>query len=141
VLLVVLLHVAIGVDWSLLPATLLFSLLTAVSFTAFHHLLTVVFGRAGLVVSLFLLAVQITATGGLYPIQVLSQPFQVVSPFLPLTHGVSGMQAIISGGAVGPVIAAAAALAIFGLLSALLALVAIRRSRSARSLGLAASTA
>jgi putative membrane protein len=141
VLLVALLHTAIGVDWALLPATLLFSLLTAVSFTAFHHLLTVVFGRAGLVVSLFLLAIQITATGGLYPIQVLSEPFQVISPFLPLTYGVSGMQAIISGGDAGPVVAAVAALAIFGLLSALLALVAIRRSRSARSLGLAASTA
>jgi putative membrane protein len=141
VLLVLLLHVAIGVNWALLPATLLFSLLMAVSFTAFHHLLTVVFGRAGLVVSLFLLAVQITATGGIYPIQVLSEPFQVVSPFLPLTYGVSGMQAIISGGAVGPVVAASVALVIFGLLSVVLALVAVKRSRSARALGLAASTA
>ncbi len=33
-------------------------------------------GRAGLVVSLFLLAVQITSTGGIYPIQLLSTPFQ-----------------------------------------------------------------
>jgi putative membrane protein len=85
--------------------------------------------------------VQITATGGIYPIQVLSEPFQVVSPFLPLTYGVSGMQAIISGGAVGPVVAASVALVIFGLLSVVLALVAVKRSRSARALGLAASTA
>jgi putative membrane protein len=140
-LLVLLLHVSIGVEWALLPATLPFALLTALAFTAFHHLLTVAFGRAGLVISLFLLAVQITATGGLYPIQVLSEPFQAISPFLPLTYGVSGMQAIISGGSAAPILTAAVALVVFGGLSVLLALVAVRRSRSARSLGPASVTA
>ena len=141
VLLVLLLHVSIGVAWNLLPATLLFSLLMAAAFTAFHYLLTVAFGRAGLVVSLFLLAVQITATGGLYPIQVLSQPFQAVSPLLPLTYGVSGMQGILAGGSVAPVATAVVALAAFGLASAVLALAALKRSRTATSLGIAAATA
>lgn len=136
VLLVLLMHISIGVGWSLLPATLLFSLLTAVSFTAFHYLLTTTFGRAGLVISLFLLAIQLTATGGIYPIEVLSEPFQAISPFLPLTYAVSGMQGIIAGGSVAPVFTAVAVLAGFGILSAILALAAIRRSRSAKRLGL-----
>jgi len=136
VLLVLLMHISIGVGWSLLPATLLFSLLTAVSFTAFHYLLTTAFGRAGLVISLFLLAIQLTATGGIYPIEVLSEPFQAISPFLPLTYAVSGMQGIIAGGSVAPVLTAVAVLAGFGILSAILALAAIRRSRSAKRLGL-----
>lgn len=139
-LLVLLLHVSIGVGWALLPATLLFSLLMAAAFTAFHYLLTSAFGRAGLVVSLFLLAVQITATGGIYPIQVLSEPFQAISPFLPLTYGVSGMQGILAGGSTAPVLTAVAALAGFGVLSVVLALAAVRRSRSARLLGLAPLT-
>ena len=132
VLLVLLMHISIGVGWSLLPATLLFSLLTALTFTAFHHLLTVAFGRAGLVISLFLLAIQLTATGGIYPIEVLSEPFQAISPFLPLTYAVSGMQGIIAGGSVAPVLTAVAVLAGFAILSAVLALGAVRRSRSAR---------
>ncbi|MET4583402.1 putative membrane protein [Conyzicola nivalis] len=136
VLLVLLMHISIGVGWNLLPATLLFSLLTAVSFTAFHYLLTTAFGRAGLVISLFLLAIQLTATGGIYPIEVLSEPFQAISPFLPLTYAVSGMQGIIAGGSVAPVLTAVAVLAGFGILSAILALAAIRRSRSAKRLGL-----
>jgi putative membrane protein len=135
-LLVLLMHISIGVSWSLLPATLLFSLLTALSFTAFHHMLTTAFGRAGLVISLFLLAVQLTATGGIYPIEVLSEPFQAISPFLPLTYAVSGMQGIIAGGGVAPVLTAAVVLAGFGILSAILALAAIRRARSAKRLGL-----
>ena len=136
VLLVLLLHTAAGVSWSLLPATLSFSLLTAFAFTAFHYLLTAAFGRAGLVISLFLLAVQITATGGIYPIEVLAEPFQAISPLLPLTYAVSGTQAILSGGSVAPVVTAAVVLAVFGLGSTLLALVATKRSRTARALGL-----
>lgn len=136
VLLTALLHVTLGVSWSMLPATLLFSLVMALAFTTIHYLLTVALGRAGLVVSLFLLAIQITATGGLYPIQVLAQPFQAVSPFLPLTYGVAGMQAIISGSGVGSAVGAVLALVAFGLLSVLGSLIALARIRRARALGL-----
>lgn len=136
VLLVALLHLTVGVDWSLLPATLIFSLLTAGAFTAFHYLLTIGLGRAGLVVSLLVLAVQVTSTGGVYPIEVLSTPFQLISPFLPLTYAVDGMQGIISGGDPGAVVASALVLAAFGAGSVVLALFAIRRTRRATTLGI-----
>ena len=136
VLLVALLHGALGVAWALLPATLGFSLLIALAFTAFHYLLTIGLGRAGLVVSLFLLAVQLTSTGGVYPIQLLSTPFQLVSPFLPLTYAVDGMQNIISGGDVGAVISSALVLLAFGVASVIVALFAIRRTRHAAAIGL-----
>ncbi|MCU1412557.1 MAG: hypothetical protein JWR04_3264 [Rhodoglobus sp.] len=136
VLLTALLHGALGVGWDLLPATLGFSLLTALAFTAFHYLLTIGLGRAGLVVSLFLLAVQVTSTGGIYPIQLLSTPFQVVSPFLPLTYAVSGMQGILSGGDPGSVIVSALTLLAFGAGSIVISLFAIRRTRRAGALGL-----
>lgn len=136
VVLVALLHGALGVAWSLLPATLGFSLLAALAFTAFHYLLTIGLGRGGLIVSLFVLAIQVTSTGGIYPVQVLSTPFQAISPFLPLTWAVDGMQAIIAGGAVSTVLAAAGVLALFGIASVALALVAIRRVRRADVLGI-----
>lgn len=139
-LLVALLHGALGVGWSLLPATLGFALLTALAFTAFHYLLTIGLGRGGLVVSLFVLAVQVTSTGGIYPIELLSTPFQVISPLLPLTYAVQGMQGIIAGGNPGGVIGAAATLLAFGVGSVLLALVAIRRTRRATALGLVPTT-
>lgn len=136
VLLTVLLHSGLGVNWALLPATLGFSLLMALAFTAFHYLLTIGLGRAGLVVSLFVLAVQVTSTGGIYPVEVLSAPFQAISPFLPLTWAVEGMQGIIAGGSAGGVVAASIVLAAFGAGSALVALLAIRRTRRATALGL-----
>ncbi len=140
-LLVLLLHTAVGVSWTLLPATILFSLVMAIAFTAFHYLLTIGLGRGGLVVSIFLLAVQITSTGGLYPIQLLAKPFQFLSPLLPLTYGVRGMEAIISNSGAGTAIGAAVALVAFGAGSLLIALVAVRRVRRARALGLVPASA
>lgn len=140
-LLVALLHLTLGVSWSALPVTLGFSVLMALAFTAFHHLLSVAFGRAGLVVSLFVLAVQLTSTGGIYPVQLLAEPFQAISPLLPLTYGVSGMQAIIAGGSAGPVLAASAALLGFGLLSVLLSRAALRRRQRVQALALVPATA
>jgi putative membrane protein len=140
-LLVALVHGALGVGWNLLPATLGFSLLTALAFTAFHYLLTIGLGRAGLVVSLFVLAVQVTSTGGIYPIELLSSPFQLVSPFLPLTYAVDGMQGIIAGGNPGGVVTSALILFGFGAVSTILALLAIGRTRRASALGLVPSAA
>lgn len=140
VLLVALLHGTTGVSWALLPATLGFSVLTALAFTAFHYLLTVALGRAGLVVSLFALAIQLTSTGGIYPIQLLATPFQIISPLMPLTYAVNGMQGILTGGDPSGVVASALILLGFGVGSVLLALLAVRRSRRADAIGLVPRT-
>ena len=135
-LLVVLLHTAVGIGWQFLPATIAFSLLTAAAFTAFHYLLTIGFGRAGLVISLFLLALQIAAVGGFYPVELLAAPFRAISPFLPLSWATAGMQQIVTGGDAGTAIGASLALLAFGLASVVVAGLAIRRTRRAASLGL-----
>lgn len=127
-LLVGLLHLAVGVEWALLPATLGLSLITALAFTAFHALLTLAFGRGGLVVSLLLLAVQLTSTGGLYPVDILAGPFQALSPLLPLTYAVQGIQVMVSGA--GSWALPAIVLAAFGILSALACLAALRGVRA-----------
>lgn len=141
VALVALLHTGLGVSWALLPATLGFSVLMALAFTAFHYLLTVGLGRGGLVISLLLLAIQVTSTGGLYPVEALAGPFQFVSPLLPLTWGVQGMQSIVADAEAGRAVAASLVLLGFGLVSTLLATVAVRRTRRAVALGLLTATA
>lgn len=141
VLLVGLLHGALGVAWSSLPATLPFALLIALSFAAIHGALVTVAGRAGYVVSLVFLALQLTATGGLYPVELLSAPFRAISPLLPVTGAVNGMQAIITGSGGGNIVAGAAPLLIWGLLGALATFAAVAHRRSARSLGLIAHAA
>ncbi len=136
---VLLLHGALGVEWMLLPQTLAFAALLALAFTAVHAFLAVGFGRAGMLVSLVLVALQLAASGGLSPIEVLSGPFQAVSPFLPLTWAVQGMQLIVAGAGGGAVAAAAGAVASFGILGVLGTAFIVARRRGIRSIGFAAT--
>ncbi|MFB6609491.1 YhgE/Pip family protein [Agromyces sp. NPDC056379] len=136
---VLLLHGVMGVTWSLLPQTLAFAALLALVFTSLHAFLTVWLGRAGLLISLVLVALQLTAAGGLYPIEVLSGPYQAISPFLPLTWAVQGMQFIVSGAAGGSVAMAAGVLVVFGLVGVLGTTLVVGRRRGIRSIGFAAA--
>jgi putative membrane protein len=87
------------------------------------------FGRGGLVVSLMAVAVQVTSSGGLYPIEALATPYQLISPLMPLTYAVSGMQGILAGAPAASVMGSAIALLGFGLLSALVSFALIGRTR------------
>ncbi|WP_440708096.1 YhgE/Pip family protein [Herbiconiux sp. YIM B11900] len=134
-LLVAFLHLFLGVAWSSLPATLGFSLIVALAFTAFHQLLTTAFGRVGAIVSLVLLALQLAATGGLYPVELLSGPFQAISAISPLAYAVSGIQTILTGGDVGVVLTAALVMGAILVASILLSGVALARRRRPVELG------
>ena len=136
---VLLLHGALGVSWAILPQTLAFAALLALAFTAIHAFLTVALGRAGMLVSLVLVALQLAASGGLYPVEVLSGPFQVISPFLPLTWAVQGMQLIVAGASGGAVAAAAGMVALFGLGGVIGTAFVVARRRGIRSIGFAAT--
>ncbi len=135
VLLVGLLHVVAGVSWALLPATLVFSLLVALAFTAFHAALTIAFGRPGLIGSFIVLAVQLAAMG-IVPTEALAPPFAAISPYLPLTWATTGLQQIITSGSASVVVGMAVALLAFGALSAAFAAFALGRTRRAVALGL-----
>ncbi|HEY6800733.1 MAG TPA: YhgE/Pip family protein [Agromyces sp.] len=132
---VLLLHGALGVAWSMLPQTLAFAALLALAFTAVHAFLTAWLGRAGMLVSLVLVAVQLAASGGLYPVEVLSGPFQALSPFLPLTWAVQGMQLIVAGAGGAEVATAAGMVALFGLVGVVGTGIVVGRRRGIRSIG------
>jgi putative membrane protein len=136
---VLLLHGALGVAWTLLPQTFAFAALLALAFTAIHAFLTVALGRAGMLVSLVLVALQLAATGGLYPVEVLSGPFQAISPFLPLTWAVQGMQLIVAGAGGAEVATAAGMVALFGLVGVIGTAIIVGRRRGIRSIGFAAT--
>lgn len=136
---VLLLHGALGVAWNLLPQTFAFAALLALAFTALHAFLTAWLGRAGLLISLVLVALQLAASGGLYPVEVLSGPFRVISPFLPLTWAVQGMQLIVSGAGGAAVATAAGVVALFGLAGVIGTALVVARRRGIRSIGFAAT--
>jgi len=55
------------------------------------------FGNLGKALSVVLLIVQVSGGGGSFPLQLLPEPIQAISPFLPITHVVNAMRAAMFG--------------------------------------------
>lgn len=72
--------------------------LTAGALVALIHLLRTLFGIAGVALSVVLLTFQLTASGGLYPLETAPAPFRTIHPLSPLTYVVDGLRVTISGG-------------------------------------------
>lgn len=79
--------------WLLILAGWVMSLV----FTLTTYTLVVSFGNAGKALAVLLLVIQIAGSGGAYPLQVLPQWSQNISPFLPGTHAVNALRAAIAG--------------------------------------------
>ena len=70
---------------------------TSLVFTLLIYTLVVAFGNAGKALAVLVLVIQVSGAGGAYPLEMLPQWFQSVSPFLPATHAIAAMRSAIAG--------------------------------------------
>lgn len=110
-------------------ATLGLLALTSLAFTAIMQLLGAALGPAGRLAALALLMLQLTSSGGTYPVQTSPGFFQAVHPWLPMTYVVAGLRHTVNGGPAGPVVTGGLVLAAFGVGAMVLTIGATRRSR------------
>ncbi|WP_193105176.1 YhgE/Pip domain-containing protein [Brachybacterium sp. FME24] len=96
------LHWAVGITMDDLPLLFGLSAITSLVFVALNHGFGALFGPVGKFVALVLVALQISGAGGTYPTATLPQFFQVIHPFLPMTHAVDAFRGAIGGGWVDP---------------------------------------
>lgn len=61
----------------------------AVIFMALVYSFISLFGQVGKGIAIILLVFQISATGGIYPVQIMNKIFEVLYPYLPMTHGIN----------------------------------------------------
>lgn len=92
-------------------------------FTLLIYTLVVAFGNAGKALAVLLLVIQISGSGGAYPLQLLPPWFQGVSPFLPATHAITAVRAAIGGVYAGDFWIALGLLVLFAVPTLLLGLV------------------
>ncbi len=71
--------------------------LAGLVFTFIMYTLVVSFANLGKAIAVFLLIIQVTSGGGSYPLQMLPDFFQTLSPFLPATHVINAMRAAMMG--------------------------------------------
>ena len=70
---------------------------TSLVSTLIIYTFVIAFGNAGKALAVLLLVIQISGSGGAYPLQLLPPWFQGVSPFLPATHAISAIRSAIAG--------------------------------------------
>ncbi|GGA54258.1 phage infection protein [Kroppenstedtia guangzhouensis] len=71
-------------------------LISAVSMLIVYTLVSV-FGNVGKALSIVLLVLQLSASGGTFPVQVMPLFFQAIHPFLPFTYAISMMREAVGG--------------------------------------------
>jgi putative membrane protein len=109
--------------------TLGLMMLTAAAFAAIMQLLGAALGPAGRIVALALLMLQLTSSGGTYPVQTSPDFFQAIHPLLPMTYVVDALRHAIDGGPAGTVVTGGLALLGYGLVALALTVAVAHRSR------------
>ncbi|GIM80317.1 YhgE/Pip domain-containing protein [Winogradskya consettensis] len=109
--------------------TLALLMATATAFAAIMQLLGAALGPAGRILALALLMLQLTSSGGTYPVQTTPGFFQAIHPLLPMTYVVEAMRHTIDGGPDGTVVTGFLALLAYGAGALALTIVMAHRKR------------
>lgn len=70
---------------------------TSLVFTFIVYTLVVSFSDAGKALAVFILVIQVAGAGGAYPLVLLPEWFQNISPFLPATHAMDAFRSAMAG--------------------------------------------
>lgn len=103
-----------------------FSILISWAFLAILLFVNIVFKEASSFVGILLLMLQLTGSAGTYPIETVPVFFQQINPILPMTHSISGLREIISGGNWSVVWSEVCVLLLFMVLSIIFTLIYIK---------------
>ncbi|MDZ7578708.1 MAG: YhgE/Pip family protein [Candidatus Nanopelagicales bacterium] len=95
----------VGVRAAAYIPLLLVCLVTMACFAAIVQFLKAAIGMAGTYVALLLLALQMAASGSVFPIQSLNSLFGLLHPILPMSYSVDGVRRTIAGGPLMPYVA------------------------------------
>jgi putative membrane protein len=111
-------------------ATLGTLVLTALAFTAIVQLLGAALGTPGRLAALALLMLQLTSSGGTYPVQTSPGFFRALHPWMPMTYVIDALRRLTVGGSADRVWMAVGVLC--GLTAGALALTALAARRARR---------
>lgn len=102
VIMMAVLVLGVGLRPEHLIATTLFVALTTLAFLALQQMFIILLGTAaGRVVSLVLLMLQLSSSGGTYPVETTPTFFSAIHPYMPATYVVNGLRALMGGGVDG----------------------------------------
>ncbi|HMM06025.1 MAG TPA: YhgE/Pip domain-containing protein [Clostridiales bacterium] len=102
------------------------TVLMSVCFALINQLFNLMFGISGRGVAIVFLILQLCACGGTFPVELISDFFETVSPYMPFTYSVQALKEIMFGQDLSLILKNAAIIAAFGGGSVLLSLTVSR---------------
>ena len=87
----------VGVQVANLPLFIIGSLVTSITFAIIIFTILSMFGHIGDGIAIVLMVVQLSGTGGTYPVQAMPLFFRSIEPFVPFPYGVDLMREAIGG--------------------------------------------
>lgn len=82
-------------SWGL---TLLVAALTALAFVSITYFVNIAAGKPAMGIVLVLLCLQLSCSGGIFPIDMTSKFYQVLHPFMPFTYSVEAFRSTMANG-------------------------------------------
>lgn len=76
---------------------ILISMFTSFVFTLIVYSLVSVFKNIGKAICVVLLVIQVAASGGTFPVQIIPEFFRYINPFLPFTYSISALRETVGG--------------------------------------------
>ena len=116
----------IGVNINHLPLFFAMLILMSVSFAFLNQLFNLMFGLSGRGVAIIFLILQLCSCGGTFPVELISNFFEKISPYMPFTYSVRGLREIMFGQDISVIVHNAAVIGAIGLLSVVLSLFTYR---------------
>lgn len=129
-LLLLVAQVALGLDVVDPVGSIAVVTLAVLVFTLIAHLCRTALGLVGSAVLLVLLMLQLTGSGGIYPVETLPAPLRALHPYLPMSYLVDAFRVVFTGGEQSHLMRDVGVLAGFGVVAfALICLVMARQRR------------
>nr|WP_304220010.1 YhgE/Pip domain-containing protein [Fredinandcohnia onubensis] len=110
----------LGVKVSAPFCFILFSVFISIVFVVMIYSLVSVLGNVGKALAIVLLVLQISSSGGTFPVVLLPSFFQYIHPYLPFTYAVSLMREAVGGIVWGTVYKNILILALFGIVAVII---------------------
>lgn len=98
VVLVLVLHFALGFEPARLGQTILVACLTSVAFMSIMYLFNVLLGKVGSFLMLIFMVLQLAGSAGTYPIEVSGPLAAALNKYMPFTYTVAAFRSSIGGG-------------------------------------------
>ncbi|MBW7475812.1 YhgE/Pip domain-containing protein [Paenibacillus oenotherae] len=106
-----------------IPLFMLFSILTSITFMMLIQFLVTTMQNPGRFLAIVLLIFQLTSSAGTFPLELIPNWLQKVTPWLPMTYSVAGLKDVISSGDYSSMWRHAAVLGGFALVFALITMI------------------